>query len=339
MTTDQAPELPQEEQQIQQLDEKLDPNTAGDLGEMGPQMSEKTPSEEPKDDSPQEPEEPAFSLDERTTAIAEDMGLDVEQLGAETVQSLVDHSEKLAFEQFRQLQQQVQDPQQQAPPERNERGQFVPQQQPPPQQFQQAPEMNQPELPGPLELNLSPDDYGEEIIQAFSGINEHLSKVTDYYKTQLDSLNAIVQSQVEEAENTRHREITSWFDKSLSGLGDAAFGNGSLEDLNPASQEYMQRVKLFDTYQEMFQFRFPNDNVRQDDELLRQVLRWQGLSSEPSKKQKQLSDSVRKRSRQTIGRPSGRKRNGPASDEVDPQSGHSVNMVENMQRRIAEMTG
>lgn len=321
----------------EELDKTLSPHDTGSIEEMAESLKESVPVEKPET-SESEPSGEPSSLSEKTISVAEEMGLDVGSMDPEAVQGIVDRAEKRAFDQFTKLMGQQQQ-QQQLPPQQPEPQEPPHWQQQQQQQQQQQPDQGQPS-PGidPFKVDLDPDEYGEDVVGIFNKLSDHLGKMQEHYQSRIDSLDQMIQGQAIEAQQEQFDSMSAWFDEKVSELDDAVYGEGRIEDLNPAGPEFQARQQMFEKYLSALSFEGESDSFSQNDDVLSRLFRWEGLASKSEvNDQRRLSEKIQERSNRTIGKPSGRKSSSRIDDsDIDPQSGFPSAMIDNLNRRLRD---
>lgn len=311
-------------------------------GGQGDQLPEQSPTQEPE-----QREQP--QIDERVAQQAEQLGLSEEEigrLGPEMVSQIVDRAESLAFQRFRSMGGQQQPPpqewqQQQVPPWQRQQG---PQQQWPQQQWpQQSPQnwQQQGQQPppgsqapnGPFKIDLDTNIYDPGLVDVLNQMNEHYQNTINQMQQALQDTHASVSAYEEQ----QHAEFSAWFDRALTGLGDefaTVFGRGSINQLFEGSPEAQARLQAYQAYSDYLRFTNQPPNTRDDAALSRVVRMTRGG---PSDYQKQLSNQIRQRGKQTIGKPTSTRRNDSEDSQRDPLTGVSRSTVNDIQRMIDEM--
>ena len=105
-------------------------------------------------------------------------------------------------------------------------------------------------------------------------------------------------------------------------------------NLPQKSEQYAKRLDVWDKYLAFCDYR-RLDPYQKNDELLSFLLRVEGVSTEPSKKLKQLSQTVKRRQGQSIGRPTNRKTSRAVQEqEKFPGTDYSHEVVNDVQAMI-----
>ena len=334
MSTVRIDEVPDASAEFESRNEPMPSLSLADIG-PGAQAGTPTDSKPPVEETPVE-----TPLEARYEDAAKALGLDVAELGSDAVRGMVDNAEKLAFKRFQELnfnQQNVpQNAQLPTPPwdqqPRNDAGQWQ-QGQAPPQQMPANQGEQTPELPE-FNIKLDPEDYGEDIVKAFSGVQDHMKQMQEFYQGKLDNMNQILENQQREVQERADREVFTWFDKKVNELGDeSVFGNGPIDKLFQGSPQFAKRQELFSKYEQALDFLGHGYGTHED--AMR--LAMESITGSSIQKKQELSKTVRQRSKQTIGKPSGRKRSAGSSfeDEVDAMSGHPARIMDATERRLA----
>lgn len=301
-----------------------------------------TPSPEPTQTGP----------DEYVLERAESLGMsekDFEGMSSDQVTAAIDRAEAIAFNRFRQLQQQPQNappwvqqaPQQQWQPQQQQQWPQQPQQmqawQNPQQQMQawnSPPGQQQQQIPQ-FKVELDPNEYDEGIIKTMNAMNEFWQ---NQYSQLQSSMQAAVQT-LQSFEDQQNAEFSAWFDRSITKLGDdvgSVYGKGPIGKLSESSQEAQARIEAYKNYLDYLAFQGLPANHR-DDELLSRVVRM--TRGAPSDQQKQLSEKLKQRSKGTIGRPSQKRASASEASERDPFTGLSTSTVNDVQSMIDGMIG
>lgn len=189
--------------------------------------------------------------------------------------------------------------------------------------------------PQSFELKIKEEDWDPELVKTLKDMHQH-------YESQISNLNqSLQQSQIwyqqQQAaiESQQAAQYTAWFDAKISELGDdfsAVFGKGDYSNLRHGSSELGNRIRLSETINQLATL-YPQ---AQDDELFRRALRMEFGEVQSQLKTKQLSEQLKARSKQTIGRPSSKKTS-PISDEVDLETGFQKSLIDEIQKEIDAM--
>lgn len=301
------------------------------------------------------PEPVQSGPDEHVLERAESLGMsekDFEGMSSDQVAAAIDRAEAIAFNRFRQLQQQStswsqqpqdtppwvqQAPQQQwQPPQQQQQPQQMQAWQNPQQQMQawNSPPGQQQPLPQ-FKVDLDPNEYDEGIIKTMTAMNEFWQ---NQYQQLQGSMQAAVQT-LQSFEDQQNAEFSAWFDRSITKLGDdvgSVYGKGPIGKLSESSQEAQARIEAYKNYLDYLAFQGLPANHR-DDELLSRVVRM--TRGAPSDQQKQLSEKLKQRSKGTIGRPSQKRASASEASERDPFTGLSTSTVNDVQSMIDGMIG
>ena len=92
----------------------------------------------------------------------------------------------------------------------------------------------------PFDCGLDPDEYDEGLIKSVNKLGQDF---TEKIKT-LESEKAELKNLVNQQNSQRH---TEWLDGKINALGDdfvEVYGEGEIEDIEPASEQFENRVKL-----------------------------------------------------------------------------------------------
>lgn len=300
----------------------------------------------------QEPtKEDPVTLDSYTKSMAQQMGLDMDGDPAE-IQKQVDNADRMRLQQFMQtggMQQPNMMPTQpnqwlggpnfqnfQQPPQQFQ--QNFQQQQQPPQQQQFSPGQQQQQTPqAPEKLDFGDlSGWDDEAQKTFGTIQQHFNQQREFFEQQLDGMRQMFQGFVQTQSERQVASTTAWIDKQLSDLGDDVFGNGPINQLGPYSQAAMARQRIVSEYVAFCDMNGIDPYSCNADAFSR-VVSLSGVSSEPARKQKQLSDRLKQRSKKTIGRPATRRGKSAAEREVHPEAGIPNGDVNDLQDMIDGM--
>lgn len=306
----------------------------------------------PVEDAPkQEPE--AIELDAHTKAMARQMGIDIEDGDPEKIQQQVDQAEQMRLQQFMQMGGMQQPHQMGFPgqyPQQQWQNQWGPQQgyQQPSQQFQnfQQPPQGQQQPPGQQQQQPPQtaekfefkdlDSWDESAQETFGQIQQQFNKQQEFLTSQLDEMRQMFQGFVQTQEQKQAASTTAWIDKQLSDLGDDVFGNGSINQLGPYSPAAQARERFVSEYVAFCDMNGVDPHDCNAD-IFNRVLRINGMTTEASSNQKKLSDRLKQRSKQTIGRPATRRGKTAAEKQIHPEAGIPMGDVNTLQDDIDRM--
>ena len=323
-------------------DADLENNPAGDKIDGAPDDSKY--SDQDDDDSGG-----GDSLDEATLAEAKQYGIDPESikgLPADQVSSIFAAIDRRATEMASRRGQQQQPPQQVPyggmvqgmppgmPPSAWPQWNGVPgapfqQQMPQHPQGQQPPQQFQ-----PYELKLDKNNWDPELLSAVEGMNKHYQDQFQQVQQSLQAQQMWYQQQMGQLQQQQSHQYSAWFDAKISELGDeytSVFGRGGYDTLREGSAEKANRLALNDAIDQLAQIS-PHAT---DDELFVRAMRMQFGHIQSQIQRQKLSDQIKSRSKQTVGRP-GVKPKGK-SKQVDPESGVAVDDINDLNRMMSEM--
>lgn len=286
--------------------------------------SDDKPTNEPEDTSPTAEDDSESTVDQDLLDRAKSLGYsddDIAGIPAEALASVIDRTEMLAFQQFRQRFQEYETPDalsQGPPPGSQKTGRLA----------------SRPGDPGAsaagvdpeFSLELDPTKLDDEaIVGAFQKLQAHLQ-----------AMNASLQQSrdfVTQYEEQQQADFDAWFDDQISELGGSVFGKGTIHSVSP--EEQFKRQQAYQDYQAYLQYNGLQTNAKNAD-LLSRLVRLTSPNAVTEKQQK-ISDQVKRAASKTIGRPSGRKAPPVESADQDPETGVSRSTVEAIDSQIEKM--
>lgn len=303
----------------------------------------------PRVREPDQPEaaKPEPAVNDKLLARASEYGFtsdDIEGLG-DKLESALDRIEAKSFERYRAFKEQQiprdvppQGWQQPVQPPVQQQGTMPtwPVNQTTPWQANQVgtPQQQAP-VPQPFEIKLDPSEYDEVLVDTLQKMNQHYQQQMAQVTASLQQQEAFVYNQLSAAEEQVRHETSTWFDRSVSELGDdfePVFGKGRYEQLPQGSQQIQMREQVWRDYVEFLEWKGLPLTTR-DDELLSRLVRTR-VGSVPTIQQKQLSEQLKRGASRTIGRPAGRR--SEIDSVINPETGLPQSDLDELQRMLDE---
>lgn len=181
----------------------------------------------------------------------------------------------------------------------------------------------------PFEVKLSTDEYDDKVVETLKGMSEHYAKQLAQLQQQTTQFAAQQQALQQQQQQD---QLAAWFDAKVAELGDdyeSVLGAGTIDRLGPMSGAVNARLSAFETFARYLQY-MPVTGL---DDAFSRTIRDHFPAIESGRAAKSVSEQLRKRSSQTIGRPTTRRGN-QADAEVDPVLGVSRSTVDRVQNMI-----
>lgn len=183
-----------------------------------------------------------------------------------------------------------------------------------------------------FKLNLDPNTYEKDVVDTFTGLNDHVHGVLTQQQQEIhtlrEALKTVVQYQMSDTEARYYRE----FDETVNSLPEAyreTFGQGTIHDLERGSPAFGNRAKLDSAVLALQTARRqrgePPLPLR---EAVQRAVRAEFPQQHDTTIRNQVSQQVKGRQRQFTQRPTGR-RPGPAGGNPEQSA---VSAVENFMR-------
>lgn len=240
--------------------------------------------------SPEEAEEPVPeqpSIDSRLLAQAEVLGFSQEELASfPTEESLASALELVGRKILGPAAQPSGQPQPQQP---------TPQAQRQPQQPEAPPEG----LDERLEINLSEEEFGPEVVAAFKQVDDH-------YHGQIQDLRQVLMGLCNYLDGRDAMAVEEQFDEWIGGLEgyDGIFAKGSIMELEPQSEPVKNRHKVFAAMGKIGEiYRRRNERVPPPKRLRDLALRFEFGDHQATAIRREMSQKLQQQERSAIGRP------------------------------------
>lgn len=204
----------------------------------------------------------------------------------------------------------------------------------------------QPQMPMPQQQQQGMFDV-RQMLKTMKDDQGQPINVDEYDPALLNAMNAMSayhMQQMQQAMMQQHataedQYFNNWFDAKLGQLGEdyePVFGKGDINQIAPMSQEWRARESLQNTYVQLEQM-YPHLS---GDELFARALRMEQPNVSTKAQKKQLSNQLKDRSKQTIGKPTGRKTKARMNQqEVNPEIGVAQGTVDAVQDYINKTIG